>query len=205
LEFHLVNHGLPKRFTTLEQKGQMNEYNVFIMNNTLFIIKNGLVLNKIHNFTPEEIIVIFKSSTKTLWIILNVCGDEKNRRPCHIEHSNCWEYENVTAKYSQDLLSFQSDAIYAEEDNLSFLIKSPIAGTLYFHLVIDNWPVRFSIPEEKNHWNHYNVLPINNTVCVIRNGYIIKQINSSAPEKISAKISSSRDTSWIVFNGKSRK
>jgi hypothetical protein len=37
-------------------------------------------------------------------------------------------------------------------------------------------------------------------VCVIRNGYIIKQINSSAPEKICAKISSSRDTSWIVFN-----
>jgi hypothetical protein len=200
LEFHLVKHGLPKRFTTLEQKGQINEYNVFTMNNILLIIKNGLVLNKIHNFTSEEIIVKFKSSTKTLWIILNVCGDEKNRRPCHIEHSNCWEYENVTAKYSQDLLSFQSDAIYAEEDNLRFLIKSPIAGTLHFNLVIDNRPVRFSIPEEENHWNHYNVLPINNTVCVIRNGYIIKQINSSALEKIGAKISSSRDTSWIVFN-----
>jgi hypothetical protein len=80
-----------------------------------------------------------------------------------------------------------------------------MAGTLYFDLVIDNWPVQFSIPEEENHWNHYNVLPINDTVCVIRNGYIIKQIHSSAPEKIYAKISSSRDTSWIVFNGESRK
>jgi hypothetical protein len=57
----------------------MNEYNVFIMNNTLFIIKNGLVLNKIHNFTPEEIIVIFKSSTKTLWIILNGRSTRKTK------------------------------------------------------------------------------------------------------------------------------
>jgi hypothetical protein len=117
LEFHLVNHGLPKRFTTLEQKGQMNEYNVFTMNNTLLIIKNGLVLNKIHNFTSEEIIVKFKSSTKTLWIILNVCGDEKNRRPCHIELSNCWEYENVTAKYSQGNYNYLEEIVTARRSN----------------------------------------------------------------------------------------
>ncbi|CAH1380828.1 unnamed protein product, partial [Tenebrio molitor] len=46
LEFHLLNHGLPKRFTTFEQGGQINDYKVFTMNNILFIIKNGVILNK---------------------------------------------------------------------------------------------------------------------------------------------------------------
>jgi 4-diphosphocytidyl-2C-methyl-D-erythritol kinase len=85
------------------------------MNNTLFISKNGDILKKIQNFIPEEIIVKFKSNT--LWIILNVCGDEKNRRPCHIEHSNCWESENATAKYSQGNYNYLEEIMTARRSN----------------------------------------------------------------------------------------
>ncbi|CAH1380806.1 unnamed protein product, partial [Tenebrio molitor] len=54
-------------------------------------------------------------------------------------------------------------------------------------------------------WNLYNVLFINGTIWVTKNGNIIKQITSFAPERIYVKFPSNDNTSWMVFNENMRK
>jgi hypothetical protein len=110
------------------------------------------------------------------------------------------EYEFSLEEFSKDFQSFQSGSFSVNEDNSRFFIKTSNAGALDFNIIADNIPIHFSVPEEGNQWNLYNVLFINGTIWVTKNGNIIRQIASSAPERICVKFPSNNDTSWMVFN-----
>jgi hypothetical protein len=194
LLFHLVLDGILRRFSIFQEENQRNDYSVLAVNNTVFIVKNGKIMNETESSVSKRTSVIFASSGDTLWTVFNLRGGRGNHLKMHDE------YEFSLEEFSQDFQSFQSGSFFVNEDNLRFFIKTPDPGILDFNLVADNIPIHFSVPEEGNQWNLYSVLFINGTICVTKNGNIITQIPSSVPEKIYVKFPSNDDTLWMVFN-----
>jgi hypothetical protein len=86
------------------------------------------------------------------------------------------------------------------EDNVRFLFYSPTAGNLSFHLIVENiLPVQFLIWEEGHRLNHYTVLYLNNTICIIQNGYVLKEADSYAPKQIYLKFWSKQESLYTFF------
>jgi hypothetical protein len=196
LQFHLVMDGIVGRLPTFQKENQRNDYCVRPINNTVCIIKNGRAIREIGSPVPKRIFVVFTSSGRgdTLWTVFNL----RDGRGKHLEMGE--EYEFSLEEFSKDFQSFQSGSFFVNEDNVRFFSNSSIAGTLDFHIVTDKIPIHFSVAEEGNQWNLYNVLFINGTIWVTKNGNIIKQITSFAPERIYVKFPSNDNTSWMVFN-----
>jgi hypothetical protein len=195
---HLLVHleemdGIVWRFPTLQKENQRNDYSVRQISNTVYIIKNGRVINETESPVSKTIFVEF-ASRDTLWTVFNL----RDGRRKLLEMGE--EYEFSLEEFSKDFQSFQSGSFFVNEDNVRFFSNSSIAGTLDFHIVTDKIPIHFSVAEEGNQWNLYNVLFINGTIWVTKNGNIIKQITSFAPERIYVKFPSNDNTSWMVFN-----
>jgi hypothetical protein len=53
--------------------------------------------------------------------------------------------------------------------------------------------------EEGSRYNHYNILHLNNTVCIIKNGDVLKVVEGYAPKKIYLTFPSNRDTLHTFF------
>jgi hypothetical protein len=71
LLFHLVLDGILRRFSIFQEENQRNDYSVLEVNNTVFIIKNGKIMNETESSFSKRISVIFASSGDTLWTVFN--------------------------------------------------------------------------------------------------------------------------------------
>jgi hypothetical protein len=67
---HLEMDGVVWRFPTFQKENQRNDYSVRQISSTVYIIKNGGVINKTESPVSKTIFVEFDSSD-TLWTVFN--------------------------------------------------------------------------------------------------------------------------------------
>jgi hypothetical protein len=75
LTFHLVFNGTPRHFPTFQEEKQRNDYSVLSVNNIVYIIKNGQVINETQSSILEQIVVVAYASSDAFWTVFNVRGD----------------------------------------------------------------------------------------------------------------------------------
>ncbi|XP_068901182.1 uncharacterized protein [Tenebrio molitor] len=195
LTFHLAVDNILRIFPIFQERKQTNDYNVLSVNNTIYIIKNGQVINETESSTLKEISVEFASSEDVLWTVFDVRGNGSGK---DLE-VDCSSLDSVQYAF-EDLQVVKNDTFLVNEDNVRFLFYSPTAGNLSFHLIVENnLPVQFLIWEEGHRLNHYNVLYLNNTICIIQNGYVLEEADSYAPKQIYLKFWSKQESFYTFF------
>jgi hypothetical protein len=86
---------------------------------------------------------------------------------------------------------------------LRFTVETPLSDVLTFRLAVDDILRIFQIFQERKQRNDYNVLSVNNTIYIIKNGQVINETQSSILKEISVEFASSEDAFWTVFIGES--
>jgi hypothetical protein len=200
LTFRLAIDNILRIFQIFQEEKQRNDYSVLLVNRTVYITKNGQATNETRGFILKEISVEFASSEDALWAVFNVRGDGSGKN-LKVDCSSSDSDEYIFEESFKDFEIVQNDTFLVKEDNVRFLIKSPTGGNLSFQLIFDN-NLRHKLSPtwvEGSRWNHYNVLYLNNTTCIIQNGYVIKQVVSCAPKEIYVKFTSKQNTFYIFF------
>jgi hypothetical protein len=196
LTFRLAVDDILRIFQIFQERKQRNDYNVLSVNNTIYIIKNGQVINETQSSILKEISVEFASSEDAFWTVFIVRGNGSGK---DLE-VDCSSLDLVEYNF-EDLQVVKNETFLVNEDNVRFLVYSPTAGNLSFHLIVDNiLLVKFLTWEEGHRLNHYNVLYLNNTIYIIQNGYVLKQADSYAPKQIYLK--SKQERFYTFFKGK---
>lgn len=86
---------------------------------------------------------------------------------------------------------------------MRFTVETPLSDVLTFRLAVDDILRIFPIFQERKQTNDYNVLLVNNTIYIIKNGQVINETQSSTLKEISVEFASSEDVLWTVFDGES--
>jgi hypothetical protein len=100
-----------------------------------------------------------------------------------------------------DLKFCKGSSITTKEHNLRFTVETPLSDVLTFRLAVDDILRIFPIFQERKQTNDYNVLLVNNTIYIIKNGQVINETQSSTLKEISVEFASSEDVLWTVFDG----
>ncbi|KAJ3620900.1 hypothetical protein MTP99_004812 [Tenebrio molitor] len=106
------------------------------------------------------------------------CSDCNTESTDSSTGSSTFSSTESSTKAPPNLKFCKGSSITTKEDNLRFTIETPLSDVLTFHLAVDNILRIFPIFQERKQTNDYNVLSVNNTIYIIKNGQNLHQVKT---------------------------